>query len=169
MKHIVTILMSAVMLITGCQKPADQKTKKTPETQNTTMVLIPKTGMGDVKFGMSMEEMKKVLGKPDRITGNACEYLSKGFAVLPGHEDQKVAAIMCGDLNGEKSTLYVNCKIRTDKGITMGSTEKEIIAAYGQPSANYAMDATKTLAYPTIAALFVLREGKVVHMTFKQK
>ena len=57
----------------------------------------------------------------------------------------------------------------TAEGIGMGSTGKEVTAAFGQPATADKQGAkVEILRYPSAGAEFVLHDGKVTHMTFRQ-
>lgn len=173
-----TFVFLVLVAMEGC-KNKDQDPKKqsgsTPTTttaasapattQNSDYIIEPGKGMGRVQFGMTMKQLREAIGKPERTLGGAYEYPSKGFAVLAG-KDGKVASIMCGDMSGKNSPLVDACVCRTSRGIGMGSSEKEITAAYGpSPSVQQGKD-RKILAYPSLDALFTLKDDKVIHMIF---
>jgi hypothetical protein len=61
------------------------------------MEIVPGTGVGPIKFGMAMEEVKKTLGQPDPAPGKPLQYSSLGLAVIPSSQDGTVGAIMMGD------------------------------------------------------------------------
>jgi hypothetical protein len=177
--HFLTLAFAllALIMVDGC-KNKDQNSKKTPGNGLTTtaassqpceqgMIIEPNTGMGSIKFGMTMKELKEAIGSPERKLGGAFEYPSKGFAVLAG-KDGKVASIMCGDMSGKSSPLVDACVCRTSKGIGMNSSEKQITAAYGPaPSVQQGKD-RKILAYPSLNAMFTLKDDKVIHMIFNR-
>ena len=55
------------------------------------------------------------------------------------------------------------------EGIGMGSTRKEVTAAFGQPAKAEKQGAkVEILRYPSLGAEFILHDGKVTHMTFRQ-
>jgi hypothetical protein len=169
---IVFVLMVAV---SGCKSKDDTANKSKATATSTAAasqpadayVIEPNVGMGSVRFTMTMKEARQILGKPDRKIGGAYEYTSKGFSILRG-KDGKVASITCGDMAGADAPAVKACVCRTSKNIGMGSTEKDIVAAYG-PSNSAPQSNTSTvkiLAYPSLHAMFTLKDGKVVHMLF---
>lgn len=134
------------------------------------LVINPLVGMGEVSFGMTIEQARQILGEPQRMTGRACEYLDSGFTIVPGR-DGTVAAIMCGDASLPDSPLIKNCKCRTDEGVGMGSSRQDVVSAYGRPSSVeefIGMGNLVMLKYDNINAGFVLRDDKLVHMTFRK-
>jgi hypothetical protein len=173
--HFLTLSFVLLVLVAvdGC-KNKDQDSKKksgnaltTTATSEPCWIVEPGKGMGDIKFGMTMKELKEAIGKPERTMGGAFEYPSKGFAVLAG-KDGKVASIMCGDMSGKSSPLVDACICRTTKGIGMGSSEKQITAAYGpSPSVQQGKD-RKIMAYPSLDTMFTLKDDKVIHMIFNR-
>jgi hypothetical protein len=131
------------------------------------MEVVPETGVGPIKFGMTMDEVKSALGQPDPTPGKAFQYSSLGLAVIPRTRDGKVGAIMMGDSGGGQ--LVERFKGVTTKGIGMNSTRQEIVAAYGQPeSATVPADGLEVLAYDSGRTQFVLRDGRVVHITLRR-
>ncbi|MEO8427631.1 MAG: hypothetical protein ABI651_11025 [Verrucomicrobiota bacterium] len=95
----------------------------------TSMEIAPGVGVGPIKFGMTLDEVKRALGEPDRTPGKPLQYLSLDLAVIPNHSDGKVGAIMMGDTGGGQ--LVERFKGATKEGIKMKSTRQEIVAAYG--------------------------------------
>jgi hypothetical protein len=71
-----------------------------PTAAGAAMDIVPGVGVGPIKFGMAMDEVKQALGPPDRTTGKVLEYLSLGLAVIPSKRDGTVGAIMMGDGGG---------------------------------------------------------------------
>jgi len=133
------------------------------------LIIEPLVGIGGVRFGMTAEQMKEILGEPASSTGHAYHYLNSGIVIMTT-PDNTVDTIFCGDRSNADSPLVKNCKYRTSKRIGMGSTRQEIIGAYGQPSysRNYPDGSgTVMLEYKQISSSFTIRDGKVVHMLFK--
>jgi hypothetical protein len=184
------MLTTALLLSSGC----DSSDKKAPDAGTTApkstsapsaarakpttrpavrqvppgLLIKPGVGAGALQFGMTADERDQILGKPERMTGSACEYPSKGIAVLSSpHTD--VGAILFGDSGTPNSPLVKACKYRTAEGIGMGSTRNQIIAAYGQPTKSETeAKIIETLVYDKLGAEFTLRSGKVAHMVFRQ-
>lgn len=133
---------------------------------DTAFVIEPLVGMGEVRFGMTIEQVKGIFGEPQRMTGRACEYLDYGFAIVPGR-DGTVYSIMCGDAGVPDSPLIKKCRCRTDKGIGMGSNMLDIMSAYGRPSSTKRQPGNVVeLKYNWINSQLSLRDNKVVHMMF---
>lgn len=136
------------------------------------LIIRPGDGVGNLKFGMSVEQMRKILGEPDRSQAKSHEYLSKGMAVM-GSGNVGVAALLFGGRCDKDQPLVGKCRYRTTKNIGMGSSEEDVIAAYGPPSSKNRTTETGmpfvVMTYEDIRAEFTLRDGRVVHMSFKMK
>jgi outer membrane lipoprotein-sorting protein len=136
-------------------------------------VITPGVGIGPVTFGMSLDEVKRQLGEPDKLTplgGTAAQldyYASRGYGMH------------VGDLFGVTtinavSQPFMAVRVRafagkTDKGIGIGSTEAEIREVYGEPSHVDAPEGPgrpTVLYYENLNGSFSLWRGKVHAMTF---
>jgi hypothetical protein len=175
MKIICVRAAICLFLFVGCGKDQQSGTatqkqgevrKETQAPRDENLIIKPLEGAGELKFGMSRTEMEKILGPPERSTGMACEYLSKGMAVL-GSRDTAVGAILFGDMNYPQGPLVQACKYKTDKGIGMGSTYDEMVKAYGTPSSIAPMGQGKMASYKQIEATFSLVNDRVIHMAFR--
>lgn len=130
------------------------------------MNVEPGVGVGPIKFGMSMEDVKKALGEPGRMTGRAQEYLALGLAVLPGR-DGTVGAVMMGDTGG--GTLSEAFKGSTKDGIGMGVNRDKIVAVLGQPErSETAASDTERLHYDSGRTTYTLKSGMLVHIVLKR-
>lgn len=131
-------------------------------------VVEPGVGMGTVRFGMSLDEVKSILGRPDSAIGeNILQYA--GFAVTA--RDDKLISIVCGDANRTDSQFVKNCLCQTLKGIGMGTSEKEIIEAYGQPTRRRESRSASgdiSLDYPGRGMRLILNNDKVHCMWFQK-
>lgn len=145
--------------------PIEDKTLQQP-------VLTPKVGLGPVKFGMSREEVEKLLGKPEKVipmgmNGASIEYYSRGYGM-------HVSDILGVSTISATSQTFTAIQVRTfagqtDKGIKIGATEQAVREAYGDPSS--VEDRTKeggprTLYYDGLNGWFSLWQGKVESMFF---
>ena len=142
------------------QKGIAQRTGKT-------FVVEPLVGIDKVRFGMTVEEMKNILGEPQATRGPIHEYIDVGLAILT-IGDNTVTMITCGDRRGADLPLVKNCRCRTKKGIRMGSSKEDIIKAYGEPSLTQpTRDNAVMLSYDQLNSDFMLRDDKVTYMVFK--
>ena len=83
---------------------------------------------------MTIEQLKNVLGKPDfSQEGKSFEYSSLGITVVT-RDTKTVDTIFCGDMSGTDVLKIKSCKYHTAEGIGMGSSEAQIIKAYGEPT-----------------------------------
>ncbi len=131
------------------------------------LIIEPTVDIGGVRFGMTAEQMKEILGPPDNTTGCAYQYFNGGFAIITA-SDNTVDTVICGALYAPD--LIKNCKYRTSKDIGMGSGKQDIISAYGQPSSTRQhLDGSNsvTLEYENIFSKFTLTDDKVVQMIFR--
>ncbi len=148
------------ILVTSCSQSPGSASK------NVAMDIVPGVGVGPIKFGMTMDEVKQVLGKPDRTTGKALEYLSLGLAVGPSKQDGTVAVILMGDGNG--SYLVDRFKGATKEGVRMRSTRQEIVAAYGEPEKTASeAPSLETLYYDSGRTEYSLKDGRLVHIALR--
>ena len=132
-------------------------------------IIEPAVDIGGVRFGMTAEQMKEILGPPDNTTGCAYQYFNGGFLIITA-SDNTVDTVICGVLYAPDSPLIKNSKYRTSKDIGMGSGKQDIISAYGQPSSTRQhLDGSNsvTLEYEHISAKFTLTDDKVVQMIFR--
>ncbi len=159
----------ALIATSSATAPAGGTTLPSPAV-SPDLLIRPGEGVGDLKFGMSVEQMHKILGKPDRSQAKSHEYLSRGMAVV-GSGNVGVAALLFGGRCEKDQPLVGKCRYRTTRDIGMGSSEEEVVAAYGPPSSRQEVpqgdEDSVVLSYDKLRATFVLRRGQVVHMTFK--
>ena len=153
----------------GVEVPGTEPGVVAPDRPKKALVVEPLVGIDKVRFGMTIEQMKNILGEPVRSRGIVHEYRDLGFAIL-AIKDSTVTIIACGDRRRADSPLVKNCRVRTKKGIGMGSSKEAVIKAYGQPSSTQAVpgdDSAVTLRYDQLNSEFQLRNGKVTHMMFR--
>jgi outer membrane lipoprotein-sorting protein len=115
-------------LATPLPAPPTEADKRAP-------LIIPGVGIGSARFGMSKEEITKVLGPPDYLPpegkGNQLEYLSRGFGL---NVDPLRGLVRIDCVTRKAVELKVNdFQGKTKEGIAMGDNEKKIVAAYGEP------------------------------------
>lgn len=135
-------------------------------------VIEPLVGIGKVRFDMTVEQMKQILGEPVQIRGPVHEYLDSGFAIFAMND--AVTMIVCGDRRSADAPRIRNCKSRTKKGIGMGSSKDDIVKAYGQPSSTESVQlriggSAVTLRYDSLNSQFMLMNDKVFYMSFAAK
>ena len=142
------------------EKPQDQA------QDSDKLVIRVGQGVGDLDFGMTVQQMKDILGQPDLTLGKSV-FQYQGFA-LTAPRDQKVTGIMCGDPDPTDSTILPDCNCITVEGIGIGSSQEEIIAAYGEPSLKRSgsIEGSTELIYRTKRMKFMLFDSKLSHMYF---
>jgi len=171
-----TLIMSTIFLITGCkqkQQPQDVPDESvSPETQaeesSNDLLIQPRIGVGKVRFGMTIKEMKDILGKPDfEEMGISYVYSSLGIQIITV-DKATIDRICCGNpenmTDPRMTALEQACKFKTTEGIGIGSTEAQIIEAYGEPTARQ----DNRLMYKDKRMTFTVVEDKVIGI-FLQK
>ena len=128
----------------GCKKAEnevsqeiEEEYKQPSEESSEDLLILPGTGVGKIRFGMTVEQMKDILGKPDvAATGISYMYTSLGIEVV--FRDEVVSHIYCGNPNGKSSLILKAmekaCKFKTAEGVGIGSTESQIVKEFGQPT-----------------------------------
>jgi hypothetical protein len=136
-----------------------------PETGDDQMQIVPLAGVGPLKFGMSKQQVMEVLGQPERSEGGgvALYYLtSKGISLLVDPR-RGVRTIDCWSAQYPNPFPgLVTFPGKTEKGIGMGATREQIVAAYGEPGAASPTAALETLRYNQLGMSFVLAQGRLV-------
>jgi outer membrane lipoprotein-sorting protein len=101
------------------------------------LVVTPLEGIGPVKFGMTTDQVIKLLGSPDKVVKpvkdlTVLEYYSRGFSIH-ANAQRGVLMIMCytGKFWAFKVRDFAG---QTNKGIRMGAGRAAIEIAYGAPS-----------------------------------
>ena len=162
--EVVAIAATIVIVTTSCSDSA----KPGPSGQvnsNTPISVEPGVGVGEVRAGMSMDEVIAQLGKPDGKSGSRhLEYRQLGFAVGFGR-DGAVNVVMCGNSTGVNDSLAKAFTGRTKEGLGLGSSRADVVKAYREPSeVEKGPTARETLKYRPLGLTFSLLEGKVYHM-----
>lgn len=141
-------------VVSNPKKPADPN-----KSEESKFLIEPLVGMGKLHFGMSRDEMIKVLGEPQGINmPNINDYTEFGLTVVI--RNGVVWSISCG----LDPSMIKKCKCMTTKGIRMGSTKQQIIAAYGEPFRIADENGLMVLRYKNILMSFSLRDDAVVAM-----
>ena len=155
--------LGVVMVISGCTEKGESKATGQPGT-NTAMVIEPNLSVGKVRAGMTMAEVVKELGEPQRRSANALEYKRLGLAVMPG-ADGIVQVVMCGDVTGLNGPFAKTFSGRTKEGIGMYSTRGDLIKAFGEPTQSDKMlGGIESMKYASQGITFTLESSKVYHM-----
>jgi len=107
-----------------------------PRTVEDEMQVVPLVGVGPVKFGMSRGQVLEVLGQPERTAGRgrAIYYLTSRGVRISIDLRRGVRSIECWSAQHPRpSPGMVTFSGKTEKGIGMGASREEIVAAYGEP------------------------------------
>jgi len=125
-------------------------------------------GMLGVKFGMAQKEVRSLLGSPSEKMGKkAWQYHRLGFAVTFNNQGRVQSFLAGSNYCDPTQCLTKSFKGVTEKGIKMGSSEEEIIRAYGAPiSRQTFLPEGQALRYGKLGERwgFTLRNGKVAHL-----
>jgi hypothetical protein len=97
------------------------------------LILTPRVGIGPVTFGMTYDQVAAALGPPDQRRGGQLNYFSRGLTLLVGGDDSLhfIAARAAASVPYSASRDFPG---QTDKGIRIGSSRANVIAAYGEPT-----------------------------------
>ena len=131
-----------VLILAGCSKK-----------KNEPLVIEPGMGIGKVIFGMPAKDVQRVLGKPDYTDENSVSYDGLGLSIYIFRGFVK--GITCIGVSGDPDVKP--CTARTSKGIGIGSTRKQIIETYGEPTS----DERNIIKYESIGATFMVSEDGV--------
>lgn len=134
------------------------------DTANPPMTIEPRVSVGKIRTGMKKGDVVAAYGEPRRRTSNALSYPTLGFAVMHDPEGN-IQVVMCGDVTGLNGPLVQAFTGRTAKGIGLGSTREQVVAAYGEPSqAQTFVAGRESLGYSDLGITFSLERNKVHHM-----
>ena len=156
------VIACAGLIFFGCGKEEEQVSAgeatpaAEPLVEAAELVVTPTVGIGDVKFGMSRQEVYDLWGLPgeSRNVGYRIDYYS-WLGVGLGYPFDKLGQIYClhsADLEG-----LLDFAGKTAEGIRLGSSEEEVLAAYGEASGVQESGEGKVLEYAPLGASFDLR------------
>ncbi|MHC4574324.1 MAG: hypothetical protein ACYS76_09370 [Planctomycetota bacterium] len=150
--------------------PAETESKsdavETPHLTSGDLEAFPLFGLGPVKFGMSKEQVIEYLGEPERTEGQgvALYYLESIGVSLLLNPRRGLRSFDCWSKEYPLAQAgMVTFAGKTDKGIKMGATREQIIAAYGQADETYSAGPLETLRYDQLLMQFVLADNKLVN------
>jgi hypothetical protein len=134
--------------------------------------VTPLVGIGPVKFGTSIADVERLLGKPDVVQEvgkngyTEILYGSRGYFFGAG----KIAGVVSISCSAQAITIT---KIRdfagkTDKGIALGASAADIIRAYGEPGSKETKDGSTYMTYNRLGCNFTLFNDRLVSMTFNR-
>ncbi|RKY09625.1 MAG: hypothetical protein DRP66_01705 [Planctomycetota bacterium] len=151
--------LQETMTIQGGQP---QTSSVSAEGSSDDLLIRPGIGVGGVEFGMTVDQMKDILGKPDvAATGISYMYKSLGIEIV-AKDRQIISAISCGNPNNVDTAvvkaLEKACKFKTAEGVGIGSTEARITDAFGPPTRR----SGNRLLYKEKGMAFTLADDKVI-------
>ena len=174
MKKILLVLSIFVFVgffCIGCKKTPNEVPQDTEggsnqpaEEASEDLVIRPGIGVGKIKFGMTVKQMKDILGKPDvAATGISYMYTALGIEIV-AKDTVTISAILCGNPNRQSlpivKAMEKACKFKTADGIGIGSTEDQVLKAFGQPTKR----SNGMLRYKGNRMSITLANGKVIGM-----
>lgn len=155
----------------GCKKTPNEVSgteveySQTPKGNTEDLLIRPGIGVGNVQFGMTIQQMKDVLGEPDvtPLTGEKSHmYMALGIEIVT-RDGVTISTILCGNPSGKKEppefkTMEEACKFKTVEGIGIGSSVDQVFKAFGQPTERKG----GTLKYKDKGMIIFLYDDKVV-------
>lgn len=162
--------MVSLLALVSCSKKAEEG-EAVEE-----LIVEPLVGIGPVQFGMSKDEIIEHFGQPDKLTaraeGTKLNYVASkglGFEVDSALGLQK---IQCWSENWPTELPFSVATFtgRTKEGIGIGSTQEQIIAAYGEPdrtSTDSNKGVIQVLHYDKLRSSFSIWQNKLISMTLE--
>ena len=161
----ITVLMAMLgCLALGCEESETDSSNPNPavntpatNVQNNSAMIVPGVGVGPIRLGMTVDQMKQILGKPDiAVTGFSYVYADLGIEVI-AKDKQTISSITCVHHIDNASPAVTPCQYKTDEGIGIGSTVAEVIAAYGElPN-----PPVRSMTYKELGMRMLLVDGQV--------
>jgi outer membrane lipoprotein-sorting protein len=162
-----------------------RRTRGEPNPQDpTTLIVSPETGIGPVKFGMSIDEVVRALGEPNwrkehRFANNLnpqpelgakdarkaefivieLGYDARGFRLSTSNRSG-VDAIECFDRSAMGPSVR-DFQGTTREGIKLGASRSDVIKAYGEPQAKLG---TSSFMYAKLGWDFFFRGEQLASM-----
>jgi len=148
----------------------------TPPTAETSVLIVPGKGVGDLTIGMSAEQVQSIFGQPENVTdlynnGKTLyfEYHPQGLMVQIESGQVRSIYLYSGIDGGYGENSFQPFTGMTLEGISVNSTEAEVLSIYGDPL-NVDVDPensslpTKRLYYDGISFKFVKDTGQMIQM-----
>jgi len=170
---LLSLLMVTLPALVSCSKKAEEG-EAVEE-----LIVEPLVGIGAVQFGMSKDEIIEHFGQPDKVTtrteGTKLNYVASKGLGFEVDSELGLAKIQCWSKNWPEKLLFTvaNFTGKTKEGIGIGSTQEQIISAYGQPDrtdrkeigAN--KEIIEGLDYDKLRINFSIWQDKVISMTLE--
>jgi hypothetical protein len=174
-KNVLLFLTAFVVIglfCVGCKKTPNELSQDTEEEYSQPskgytedLFIRPGIGVGKIQFGMTVQQMKDILGEPDvtPLTGDKSHmYMALGIEIVT-RDEATISTVICGNPSGMKEppefkAMEEACKFKTVEGIGIGSSEDQLLKAFGQPTERRG----NTLKYKDKRMSISLTDGKVV-------
>ena len=134
--------------------------------------MTPLVGIGPVKFGTSIADVEKLLGKADSVKEvskngyTEISYWSRGYFFGAG-KTAGVVTVSCS-AQAALATKTRDFAGKTDKGIAMGARGADIIRAYGEPDSKNSGEWATHMKYNRLQCDFTLHGDRLVMMNFNR-
>lgn len=162
----------------GITKPFDKNTTVALDTQpqdapshpvsTVDWIIEPKVGIGPIKFGMNMEEVEKILGKPLQIAHDTkYEYYQDGIILLFSRKAPQRVFYMTvmgtgKNLVSAAGISYLDFAGATKGGIRIGSDRAAVLKSLGQPRKAIVVAGQEILTYSAQGLTVRLENGRVI-------
>jgi len=172
-EELVSLKEKATQVAEGTSTKTDEARARKVEEE---MLIVPKVGIGEMKFGMTIDEVKRLWGEPDKVaSGSAHIYYSKGLTIYAFKRTGVVASAICFSSKSMRVSPWSpifgprveDFEGKTAEGIGIGSTEGAVMEAYGEPTTITQQENGVTLNYDAMRMQFWLTNGKVSGMLVK--
>jgi hypothetical protein len=137
LKHLTLSLLLATLAFASCKK---DEVEPTPDPGPSTKVIIPGVGTTELKIGDEAQKAIDLYGPPFPLNSSAggiyyhyLTYTSKGVIIYIEPTSQ---ATFNAQMKIKSLKLSGVFALKTEKGIGIGSTKAEVIAAYGNPASS---------------------------------
>lgn len=157
----------AAPLVLGAEKEPDKRLMADEQTE-AGFRLMKTELLGKLRFEMKASEVVKAYGKPT-AKGKMENWEGVGLYVQPWYYPELgVELQMASEKKDGVQTVYMikatkRCKLSTTHGIHIGSTEKEVVEAYGKLRGEESEAGKTFVAGSTVGGvIFGFEEGKVV-------
>ncbi|MAE61283.1 MAG: hypothetical protein CMJ49_07995 [Planctomycetaceae bacterium] len=137
-----------------------------PQPTDNDLTLTPLVGLGPIEFGMTAEQVIAAIGEPDesKFDGVDLRYQSRGFSVAVP-PSVGLTIINCYSSEAFGGVWAINDFAgRTDKGIRMGASHNDIVAAYGEPDSQTDAGGIVSLKYEMLKLTFGLKNDQLVQL-----
>jgi len=136
LKHLAISLLLATLAFVGCKKDEEP----TPDPGPTVKVIIPGVGTTELKIGDEAQKAVDLYGVPFPLNSSGgglyyhyLTYASKGVII---YIEPTSEAIFNAQMKIKSLKFSGVFAMKTEKGIGVGSTKAEVIAAYGNPDSS---------------------------------